>query len=315
MYFWICVSALLLVFMNSQALESNSSLYQSDRPSVYSTSSCGDFCKTNQNYYDQFQFSQVRAQRGFDPVAVTKPFSQANRNRQSFNQSFMVLSFDSESALSRFVIERQIRWSMMARDIGIQVSEFDTTLSSAIWREIRRPLLFELRDRLLSPYRGKKLAIKEKLQAWLLEQTVESGAGTLGLNASQSDGVEPNSLDFGVSDYRLKFRPKIDPLKGRYGIRLKYKKHLDSSRPLVAQLSAYYCNSSTGFRKESVCGYHHELSGRVSMSSLSRKFWYSMFVSYQTESLNDRAYINNGQAYDYKPWLAGVQMTYAFYNY
>lgn len=304
----------MLIFIKANALESNASLFQTERPSAYSNS-CGDFCKVNQNYYDQYQFSQNRAQRGFDPVAVTKPHAASHRQHDLVNRGFMSLSFDSESALSRSVVEREIRWSLMARDVGIQVSEFDTKLSSAVWREIRRPLLFELRDRLLSPYRGKKLAIKEKLQAWFLEQTVESGAGTIGLNASQSDGMEQSNLDFGVSDYRIKFRPKIDPLKGRYGIRLKYRKHLDNSRPLIGQLSAYYCNSSTGLREKSVCGYHHELSGRVSMSSLSRKFWYSMFISYQTQSLNEDAYVRNGEEYDYKPWLAGIQMTYAFYNY
>lgn len=304
---------LLLLSFNAGAIESNAASFR-DFPGASQafSNTCGSLCVLDQNYIDRIRLEQTLAQRGQFQSAITRPSSV--QSFQAHNSgSWMSLSFNANSSISQAVLERQIRWSIMARDVGVGVTERGRSLTGAIWREIRRPLLHEARDWILAPYRGKKLTTEQKIEAWLIEQSVDSGAGALELEAMSEGGFSPTNMDFGISDYTLKYRPRVDPLRGRYGLRVRYKKYLIASRPFFADFGFHYCNPSMGFGRGR-CGYLHEVSGRVSMMSMTRYLQWSLFVSYQTESLDEEAYQWQGETFDHKPWVGGLQVTYAFYR-
>ena len=313
MRLWSCLLGLFMMSDYAQALESNRSMYRDfSNQSVSLSESCGSLCIIDQNYVERIRLEEAFASRGFSQAVITRPSS-----IQSFNGDYigpyMSLSFKTNSMISKAVLERQIRWANMARDVGIGVSERGRSFQSALWREVRRPLLNEARDWALAPYRSKKLTREEKLEAWLIEQSVDSGAGVLDLEATSPGGFSPTNMDFGISDYTLKYRPRVDPMRGRYGVRVRYKKYLSASRPFFADFGFHYCNPSMGLGR-SRCAYLHELSGRVSMMSMTRHVQMSLFMSYQTETLDQEALRWRGEIRDHKPWLGGLQLTYAFYK-
>jgi len=84
------------------------------------------------------------------------------------------------------------------------------------------------------------------------------------------------------------------------------------SRPVQLTLNANYCNALAGFG-DRLCAYEHEFSTSFAYKSSAKRWVYSAYVSYQTESLDEDFYIVEGQYFDHKPWLAGVTFTYAFY--
>ena len=310
---WICLLGLLLLSFDAGALESNASVFRdfSDQGSIQNNS-CGSLCVLDQNYVDRLRLEQTFSQRGYFNSAINRQTS-IQSYQSSGQDPWMSLSFNANSSVTQAVLERQIRWSMMARDVGISVAEQGRSLTSAMWREIRRPLLHELRDWVLTPYRGKKLSTEKKIEAWVIEQSVDSGAGVLELEANSPGGFSPTNMDFGISDYTLKYRPRVDPLRGRYGLRVRYKKYLTDSKPFFTELGFHYCNPSLGAGRGR-CGYQHELSGRISMMTMTRHLRWSAFISYQTESLDEEAYVRQGETFDHKPWVGGVQLTYAFFR-
>jgi len=48
--------------------------------------------------------------------------------------------------------------------------------------------------------------------------------------------------------------------------------------------------------------------------TMTKHLQWSVFLSYQTESLDEEAYQVDGESFDHKPWVGGVQLTYAFYR-
>jgi len=224
---WICLLGLFLISLKAGALESNGATYRDFSADAQAlSSSCGSLCILDQNYVDRIRLEQRLSQRGHYSSAISRPSLVQRHYGSNQKTPRMSLSFRSGSVVSQAVVERQIRWSIMARDVGIGVAEEGRSLTSSIWREVRRPLLHELRHWVLEPYRGKKLSTEEKIQAWLIEQSVDSSAGALNLEATTVGGFSPTNMDFGISDYTLKYRPRVDPLRGRYGLRVRYKKYL-----------------------------------------------------------------------------------------
>ena len=310
---WMCLLGLLLISFGAQAIESDATFYRDFPESSQSLSkTCGSLCVLDQNYIDRIRFEQTLAQRGRFYSAIIRTTSLKYVQTYNFDVG-MSLSFNAKSSVTQAVLERQIRWSRMARDMGIGITEQGRSLTSVVWREIRRPILHEIRDWVLLPYRGRKLTRKRKVKAWLIEQSVDSGAGVLELETMLEGGFAPTNMDFGISDYTLKYRPRVDPLRGRYGFKVRYKKHLIVSRPFFTDLSFHYCNSDMGFG-QGRCGYLHELSGRLSMMTMTRHLRWSVFVSYQTESLDEELYQRQGKVFDHKPWVGGLQLTYVLYK-
>jgi len=309
----ICLLGIFSISFGAFAFEQSGALYRDfSEPRLDSSEACGSLCMQDYSYISRYQMENDFSQRGYYQAPITQFQNHVSKDLLVVKPN-MSLSFKADSRLSRSVIESRIRWANMARKIGIGVSEHGRSLQSSVWRQVRRPLLHEVRRRVLKPYRGKKLSTEEKIEAWIIEQSVESSVGAFELDATSESVIDSESLDFGILDYSLKYRPKVDPLKGRYGLRLRYKKHLSTRRPFYANFSYYYCNSSWAVQKGR-CGYQHELSGSVSTMTMRKRMRVSLFISYQAESLDESVYQNDGVAFDHKPWLGGVQLTYAFFR-
>ena len=272
------------------------------------TDTCGDLCLQNQNFVDRFEFERELSNRF---ITVPSFINSSSSEFDIYRNKEMALSFKVNSNFSRRLLKRRIRWARTARNIGYGVSEQGRDLLQSTWRELRRPLLNEVKDAVLSPYKRKKLSKSEKLEAWIIEQSVDSGASALELEAVDS-GIDFSTFDFGINNYSLKYRPRVDPLKGRYGMRVRLKQYLSNSKVFFTNLSYNYCNSGLGFRDRR-CGYLHSLSSQLSMTSLKQNLKWSLYFAYRTESLNKSNYEEDGQSIGHRPWRAGLQFSYAFY--
>ena len=244
----ILFSALLALCVESYAFDDTGAFYRNEAAPVAPGQSCGSLCLSSPNYYEGYLYQQERNRRfvdiGRDKDKVIKKRKATALNYRQINNLDMVrgLGWGPDTDVSKFFSREAVRWSRVARDAGFQVAERDKSLHSALWREIRKPVLYNLRDRLRAPYRGKKLSLSEKIQVWLVEQTVDTGASTLNLDSSGVEQGLDSNTDFGISNTRLKFNPRLDPYKGRYGIRFKAKRFVKRSRPVqLAQLKLLQC--------------------------------------------------------------------------
>jgi len=307
--YWLLALFLTFSFSKSWAFDSIGSGYIDFNESFQtSTETCGDLCLQDQNYVDRFELERELSNRF---INVPSFINLSSSDMNLYKNKEMALSFKANSNFSKRVLKRKIRWARTARNIGYGVSERGRDLLQSSWRELRRPLLNEVKDLVLSPYKRKKLSKSEKLEAWLIEQSVDSGASALELEAVGSS-IDFSTFDFGINNYSLKYRPRVDPLKGRYGMRVRLKQYLTNSKVFFTNLSYNYCNSGLGFRDRR-CGYLHSLSSQFSMTSLKRNLRWSLYLSYRTESLNKSIYVEDGLSIDHRPWRAGLQFSYAFY--
>jgi len=320
MVFSKAILALLLAAFchESYAYDDTGAFYRNTVAPVAPGQSCGSLCLSSPNYYEGYLYQQERNRRFVDVGTersgrYKKRKANALNYRQINNLDWIRgLGWGPDTNVSRFFSRQSVRWSRVARDAGFQVAERGDSLHSALWREVRKPILYNLRDRLRAPYKAKKLNLSEKIRVWLVEQAVDTGASTLDLDSSGVEqGLDANT-DFGITNTLVKFNPRLDPFKGRYGIRFKAKRYMRKNRPVQLAINANYCNALAGFGNR-LCAFEYELSTSFAFVNPSRKWSCSSYVSYQTEALDDEVYIVDGQFFDHKPWLAGVTFTYAFY--
>jgi hypothetical protein len=304
--------------LKSFAYDDTGAFYRNEAAPVVPGQTCGSLCLSSPNYYEGYLYQQERNRRfvdiGRDKDKVLKKRKATALNYREINNLDLIrgLGWGPDTEVSQFFSRESVRWSRVARDAGFQVAERGKSLHSSLWSEIRKPVLYNIRDRLRAPYRGKKLKLSEKIQVWLVEQTVDTGASTLDLDSSGVEQGLDSNTDFGISNTRVKFNPRLDPYKGRYGIRFKAKRFVRRSRPVQLAFNANYCNALAGFG-DRLCAYEYELSTSFAFVNPTRKWSCSTYVSYQTEALDQDVYIVDGQIFDHKPWLAGVTFTYAFY--
>lgn len=312
--FFILLSFALEVF----SYEDTGGFYRDEVFSGSQGNTCGSLCIANPNYYEGYLFQQERNARLFSPEIIDVNKRRAEKlnalNYKKFRSRDRIqgLGWGPDSMTSKFVMRRRVRVSRALRDMGFQVEENNRSLSKAFLREIRKPLLFGLRDRITAPYKKQKLTLGEKARLWFLEQSVDAGASSLDLDSFGGSEGQSFNTNFDIKDFIVKFSPRVDPVRGRYGIRFKARQYLRKSRPLYMAFSANYCNTSTGFGNR-VCRYQHELSTSFSFINPTRRWSYSAYLSYQTDSLDPDAYIIDGIPYEHKPWITGINLTYAFY--
>lgn len=297
------------------AFEDTGAFYREETDAISINQTCGDLCVTSPGYYQSYLFFRERNTRFYAPLFKAKV--KKEKTKEDHIRSYRArshvqgLSWGREHRISNALITKPVRWSRMARDVGFRVAERGKSLRSAFWAEIKKPVLFELRDRVLAPYRGKKLSFKEKVNAWFIDQTIDSGASSLGYDG-YGGAAGTSNMDFGIKDYRLKYSPRLDPIKGRYGFRLKYKRYVKRTRPLYMVLGFNYCKSAAGIGNR-ICLYRHEVSGSIATANMTKRTNVSLYVSYQTDSPDEGAYEIDGEAYEHKRWVSGMRFTYAFY--
>lgn len=280
---------------------------------------CGSLCISNPNYFEGYIYQQERNSRLFGPgsIDITKEreeekITALNYKKLRGRDRIQGLGWGPDSKVNKFFTRQSVRWSRVARDAGFQVAENDRSLGSALWRETRKPILSNIRERLTRPYRSKKLKLGEKVQVWLLEQAVDTGASSLDLDSFGGVQGRNANVDFDISDLIVKFNPRLDPFKGKYGIRFKAQKYSRKNRPIFMGVNVNYCNSDTGFG-DRLCSFEHEFSTNFSFINPSKRWSCAAYVSYQTESLDEDAYLIDGQIFDHQPWVGGVTVTYSFY--
>lgn len=209
----------------------------------------------------------------------------------------------------RNLYRRKDAYSNSAFRIGILIEEEDKSAHSAVWREIRKPLLYSLRNQIIEPLRKKRGNIK----AWFIEQSIDVGASAAGLdsNGRVVEVVDSDELNEKTS-LKVSFSPKLDPWKGRYGFRVKSQAFRGLRDPLVLQFSYYYCESTWGVG-DRICAYLHQYQVamgyryRVSLRDVS----FHLAVYYESESLNPEAYIVDDEPYEFKPWGFRAQLRIA----
>gem|GEM_PF-2055726 len=317
-YKTLLISMLFAFGMSAQAYDDTGAFYRNESANVAPIQSCGSLCLSSPSYYEGYLYQQERNGRFVDlgtkdVKRLKKKKANALNYREINNLDWIRgLGWGPNTDVSRFFSRQTVRWSRVARDAGFQVAERGKSLHSALWREVRKPILYSIRDKLRAPYRRKKLSLNEKIQVWFVEQAVDTGASTFDLDSSGVEQGLNSNTDFGISNTLIKFNPRLDPYKGRYGIRFKAKRYVKRSRPVQLAFNANYCNALTGFG-DRLCAFEYEFSTSFSFVNPTRKWSCSTYVSYQTEALDDEFYIVDGQRFDHKPWLAGVTLTYAFY--
>ena len=221
--FFILLSFTLKVF----AYEDTGGFYRDEVFSGIQSSTCGSLCIANPNYYEGYLYQQERNARLFSPeiIDVNKRRNQElnalNYRKFKSKDRIQGLGWGPDTKVSKIVVRRQVRVARALRDMGFQVEENNKSLSSAFWREIRKPVLFGIRDRITAPYKKKKLTLGEKARVWFLEQTVDAGASSLDLDSFGGAEGQSFNTNFDIKDFIVKFYPRVDPVRGRYGLGLK----------------------------------------------------------------------------------------------
>ncbi len=301
----------LFFSLNSGAFEvTDGELYRDDSPIQGQFSGCGQFCQASPVYYQNYIRQRDIQTRNFKPVTYNHDQDYiSGRGTVGDSDMMQALNWTPFTRVGRVIARKSLRWSRAALRMGIDIQENDESFGSALLREIRRPVLYEIRDALTKKYKRRKPGFEEKLKSWILEQTIDSGASSIGLESYDATDTGINRADFDIKGHKIKYYPRVDPGKGRYGVRLKMKKYWRRTRPFNFRAAYNYCNAEWGFSGRT-CGYLHELNVGFSVGGRSSRLSYGMFVSYQTESLDEEAYIVDGVTFDHKPWVGGVEVTY-----
>lgn len=202
--------------------------------------------------------------------------------------------------LGRSLYRNNSAYSVAAFRIGILIQEEDKSAHSAIWREIRKPLLYSLRNQITSSLKKRK----GNLSAWALEQGLDIGASMAGLdsNGRALEVIDSDEIT-DKSPFKTSFSPKLDPWKGRYGFRAKAQIFRGLRDPHVLQFSYYYCESGWGLG-DRVCAYLHQyqVGWGYRYRITGRDVSFHISVYYESKSLNPDAYIIDGEPYEFKPW-------------
>lgn len=195
------------------------------------------------------------------------------------------------------------RYTASAFRIGVGIQDQDRSFHSAFWSEIRKPLLYDLRNRIITPLRQNYK--NRKLSVWAIEQTLDIGASAIGLDSYgyTSDVFDSDEIIDRKSSVNTKFRPKIDPYKGRYGVQLQSKFYQGDRDPFYFEVSYFYCNNNWGVG-DRICSYLHQIQTAYGYRFRANKTDISVQLSvyWEVESLDPEAYIVNEEPYDFKPW-------------
>lgn len=305
--FW---SVLFLCSFSSGFEPVDGELYRDDSPIQGQFSGCGQFCQASPEYYQSYVRQRDIQARNFKPANYSQDSEYVSQRGEVGEGDMMqALNWTPFSRVGNIIARKSLRWSRAALRMGIEIQERDKSFGSAFLREIRRPVLYEIRDALTGKYKKKKTTFEEKLKSWVLEQTIDTGASSIGLESYDATDTGINRADFDIKGYKLKYYPRVDPSRGRYGVRLKMKKYWKKRRPFNIRASYNYCESAWGFGGRT-CGYLHELNAGFSVGGRSSRLTYGAYVSYQTKSLDEEAYIVDGEAFDHKPWVGGIEVTY-----
>lgn len=283
-------------------------LYIEDQEDLSRFSGCGQFCQVSPDYFQSYLTNREQSFRIYAPFQAGTLYEGKDSEEISSQDYYPSFDWKPVRQLRRALVRRQLRWSRAALNVGISVQEEDRSVGSAIWREVRKPILYEIRDYLRRPFRKSKPSFEERVTSWALEQSLDVGASTVGLE-SHEGATNLSTYDFGIKGYRLRFYPRLDPYKGRYGVRLKFRKYAKKNRPIRTRLAFNYCNSEWGIG-DRTCRYLHEITASLVLINPTARISCRTYISYQTASLDPDAYVFEGEEFDFKPWLGGISLTY-----
>lgn len=201
-------------------------------------------------------------------------------------------------------LQRQnTRYISSAFRIGVRIQDQDTSAFSAFWREIRKPILYDLRNRIVYNYKQKRR--KNKLRAWALEQTIDIGASAFGLESYGyiSDVLDSDDIIERRSSVVTKFKPRLDPYKGRYGGALQSKFYRGMKDPFYFEVSYFYCNTQWGVG-DRICSYLHQARTTYGYKyhTSRRNISFQLSIYWEGRSLDPEAYIIGSEPFDFKPW-------------
>lgn len=209
--------------------------------------------------------------------------------------------------LGRSIHRENTRYIAAAFSIGVGIQDQERSATSSIWREIRKPLLYDLRNRIVNNYKERQ---KNKVKAWALEQTLDIGASAIGLDSYGyvSDVLDSDDLVDRRSSVITKFKPRLDPYKGRYGAALQSKFFQGARDPFYFEVSYFYCNTEWGVG-DRTCGFLHQARTTYGYRyrANQRNISFQLSVQWEARSLNADAYsfrTENGgrEFFDFKPW-------------
>lgn len=205
--------------------------------------------------------------------------------------------------LGRSMHKQNTRYISSAFRIGVGIQDQSRSELSAIWREIRKPILYDLRNKVVSNYKRRRK--DKKIQAWALEQSIDIGASAFGLESYGyiSDVLDSDDVIDRRSSVVSKFKPRIDPYKGRYGAALQSKFYQGARDPFYFEVSYFYCNSNWGVG-DRTCAYLHQVQTNYGyrFRANQRNISFQLSIYWEGRSLDPEAYIIGNEPYNFKPW-------------
>lgn len=198
------------------------------------------------------------------------------------------------------------RYSASAFRIGVGIQDRGRSATSAIWLEIRKPILYDIRNRIVDSYKlRQREKNKGKLKVWAVEQSIDIGASALGLDSSgyNSEILDSDQFIHRKSSVVTSFKPRLDPYKGRYGAKLQAKFYRGARDPFFFEASYFYCNSDWGIG-DRICSYLHQVQTTYGYRYRAhlRDISFQLTVFWEGKSLNPDAYVVDGEPYDFSPW-------------
>ncbi len=288
------IGLILIHYYPAKAYNSLDQGYVDDNPSILN---CGEACigaPEIQTIIDTgFEIEKrglyVEQQDAPEEVTATTPWAQS---RTKWLRKF-----------GKNLYYQNRRYTASAFRIGVSIQDEDRSFQSAFWGEIRKPLLYDLRNKIITPLRQR---FKEKkLSVWAVEQTLDIGASAIGLDSYgyTSDVFDSDQIIDRRSSVNTKFRPKFDPYKGRYGVQLQSKFYQGYRDPFYFEVSYFYCNNNWGLG-DRVCSYLHQVQTAYGYRFRANKTDISVQLSvyWEVKSLDPEAYFVNEEPYDFRPW-------------
>lgn len=203
--------------------------------------------------------------------------------------------------LGRNMQRENTRYISSAFRIGVGIQDQNQSTVSAIWREIRKPILYDLRNKIVYNYKQRR---KSKIGAWALEQTIDIGASAFGLESYGyiSDVLDSDDVIHSRSSIVTKFKPRLDPYKGRYGAALQTKFFQGARDPFYFEVSYFYCNTSWGIG-DRTCAYLHQVQTTYGyrFRANQRNISFQLSVFWEGKSLDPEAYFIGTESFDFKP--------------
>lgn len=204
--------------------------------------------------------------------------------------------------LGRNMARQNTRYISSAFRIGVGIQDQNRSTASAIFREIRKPILYDLRNKIVYNYKQRR---KNKVGAWALEQSIDIGASAFGLESYGyiSDVLDSDDVIDRRSSVVTKFKPRLDPYKGRYGAALQSKFYQGARDPFYFEISYFYCNNNWGLG-DRTCSYLHQVQTNYGyrFRANQRNISFQLSVYWEAKSLDPEAYFIGGQPFDFKPW-------------